>query len=126
MSQSAQTVDRKLLDLWSVHDLTPDPAEIEASRRFHIQYWLGLAELAIARDHRQSCYGSLATNIRELLSSVDDPFTAEPEIVASIRHDLAFLEGNVQAYREIIRALRKVLEEYRGPEKPQDCGSAVA
>lgn len=136
LSNSSQTADRRLLDLWAIYDLTPDGAEIEASRRFHLQYWLGLAEFAIARDHRQSCYGSLTANIRQLLDSIQDPLSADEQTVATLKHDLAFLEGNVRAFRDVVAALRKLKESCErvpaegAPETDapadQDCGSRAA
>jgi len=114
-----------LLDLWAIHDLTPDQAEVEASRAFHVEYWLGLAEAAIAGDHRQSCYGSLTPNIRSLIESIPNPLGADQETIALLRKDLAFLEGHVKAYRQIVEALRG-LAGSAGTAADQDCGSAVA
>lgn len=114
-----------------MHDLTPDSGEIEASRQFHLQYWLGLAEFAIARDHRQSCYGSLTPNIRQLLDSMPNPCCADEQTVATLKHDLAFLEGNVRAFRDVVAALRS-LKEYCAPvpeparDAVQDCGERPA
>lgn len=99
------------MNIWAIHDLTPDPAEVAASRRFHINYWLGLAESAIAKDHRATCYGSLTANIKEILAGISDPLTVDRETVATLRHDLAFLEGHIQAYREIIDALRNLARD---------------
>ena len=114
-----------MLDLWAIHDLTPDQAEVEASRAFHVEYWLGLAEAAIAGDHRQSCYGSLTPNIRSLIESIPNPLGADQETIALLRKDLAFLEGHVKAYRQIVEALRG-LAGSAGTAADQDCGSAVA
>ena len=118
MSDSVQNAEHRLLDLWAIHDLTPEVAEIEASRVFHIEYWLRLAESAIARDHRESCYGSLTPNIRSLIESIPDPLHAGPETITLLRKDLAFLEGHVKAYRQIVEALRALAG--------QDCGSREA
>jgi len=107
-----------LLDLWAIHDLTPDAAEVEASRAFHMEYWLRLAESAIAGDHRESCYGSLTPNLRNLIQSIPDPRRADGDTIALLRKDLAFLEGHVKAYRQILEALRGL--------SPQDCGSREA
>jgi hypothetical protein len=114
-----------LPDLWAIQDLTPDEAEVEASRAFHIEYWLGLAESAIAGDHGQSCYGSLTPNIRSLIESIPNPLCADPETIALLRKDLAFLEGHVKAYRQIVEALGGF---GASPEAPadQDYGSRVA
>ena len=114
-----------MLDLWAVHDLTPDKAEVEASRAFHVEYWLGLAESAIAGDHRQACYGSLTPNIRSLVESIPSPLGADQETIALLRKDLAFLEGHVKAYRQIVEALRGLTSSKETPAD-QDCGSAVA
>ena len=113
------------MDLWAVHDLTPDKAHVEASRAFHIEYWLGLAESAIAGDHRQSCYGSLTPNIRSLIESIPNPLEADQETIALLRKDLAFLEGHVTAYRQIVEALRGVACSADRPAN-QECGSEEA
>jgi hypothetical protein len=118
LSDSSQNSERRLLDLWAIHDLTPEPAEVEASRTFHIKYWLSLAESAIAGDHRESCYGSLTPNIRSLIESIPNPLRADPETIALLRKDLAFLEGHVRAYRQIVEALRGL--------GAQDCGTPEA
>lgn len=114
-----------MLDLWAIHDLTPDEAEVEASRAFHIRYWLGLAESAIAADHRQSCYGSLTPNIRGLIESIPNALGVDRETIELLRKDLAFLEGHVKAYRQIVESLRGLAAPAEAPSG-QDCGSAVA
>jgi hypothetical protein len=113
LSGSSQAAEHRLLNVWAVHDLTPDPDEIAASRRFHLDYWLGLAESAIAEDHRMTCYGSLTPNIGELLAGIPDPFAADTATIATLRHDLAFLEGHIRAYRDVVAALRKLAEAER-------------
>jgi hypothetical protein len=107
-----------LLDLWAIHDLTPDAAEVEASRAFHIEHWLRIAESAIAGDHRNSCYASLTPNIRGLIESIPNPLNADQETIALLRRELAFLEGHVTAYRQILEALRGLGR----PIGDQDCG----
>ncbi len=131
LSNSLQTADRRLLDLWAIHDLTPDPKEIEASRQFHLQYWLGLAEFAIARDHRQSAYSSLTPNIRQLLNEIPNPAGADAQTIETLRHDLAFLEGNVQAFQTVVAMLRKLKETCAAAVNETDgqdqgCGSRAA
>ena len=126
LSNSAKSPENRLLDLWAVHDLTPDPAEVEASRNFHVEYWLGLAESAIASDHRQSCYGSITPDIRAQLEGIPNPLRADQEMVAALRRDLAFLEGHVRAYQDVIRALREMAAARRQPPADQDCGSRAA
>lgn len=114
-----------MLDLWAIYDLTPREADVEASRAFHIRYWLGLAESVIAGDHRQSCYGSLTPNIRSLIESIPNALGADRETIELLRKDLAFLEGHVKAYRQIVETLRGLAAPTEGPPY-QDCGSAVA
>lgn len=114
-----------MLNLWAIHDLTPDAADVEASRAFHIEYWLGLAESAIAGDHRQSCYGGLTPNLRSLIESISNPLSADKETLATIRRDLAFLEGHVKAYRQIVEALRGIASSPLA-DAAQDCGSREA
>jgi hypothetical protein len=126
LSNSPKSSENRLLDLWAVHDLTPDPGEVEASRNFHIEYWLGLAESAIAGDHRQTCYGSITPDIRAQLEGIANPLSADQETIAALRRDLAFLEGHVQAYRDVIRALREMAVARRQPIADQDCGSRAA
>jgi hypothetical protein len=126
LSESTKTTENRLFDLWAVHDLTPNPAEVEASRHFHIEYWLGLAENAIAGDHRHSCYGSLTPDIRTQLEEISNPLSADKETVAALRRDLAFLEGHVRAYQELIQALRDLSATRRQSASDQDCGSRAA
>jgi hypothetical protein len=127
LSNTPKSSENRLLDLWAVHDLTPDPGEVEASRNFHIEYWLGLAESAIAADHRQTCYGSLTPDIREQLEDIANPLSADKATVAALRRDLAFLEGHVRAYRDVIQALRDLAAARRQqPLADQDCGSRAA
>jgi hypothetical protein len=125
LSSSLQNAEHRLLDIWAIHDLTPDEAEVEASRAFHIEYWLGVAKSAIAGDHRQSCYGSLTPNIRGLIESISDPLRADEETIALLRKDLAFLEGHVKAYRQIVEALRGLTVPTDVPAD-QECGSRPA
>jgi hypothetical protein len=118
LSDSLQNAEHRLLDLWAIHDLTPDAAEVEASRAFHIEYWLRMAESAIAGDHRKSCYDSLTPNIRSLIETIPNPLSADRETIALLRKELAFLEGHVTAYRQIVEALRGLGR----PTGDQDCG----
>jgi hypothetical protein len=126
LSNSSKSSENRLLDLWAVHDLTPDAAEVEASRNFHIEYWLGLAESAIADDHRQACYGSITPDIRAQLESIASPLSVEKERVAALRRDLAFLEGHVRAYRDVVQALRELAGARRQQATDQDYGSRPA
>lgn len=115
-----------MLDLWAIHDLTPDVAEVEASRAFHIEYWLRMAETAIAGDHRKSCYDSLTPNIRSLIESIPTPVSADRETITLLRKELAFLEGHVKAYRQIVEALRGLGDRSGAPAGNQDCGCPEA
>ena len=65
-----------------------------------------MAESAIAGDHRKSCYDSLTPNIRSLIESIPNRISADRETIALLRKELAFLEGHVKAYRQMVEALR--------------------
>jgi hypothetical protein len=78
----------------------PDPAVIESSRSFHLQHWLSLAEQAIQRDHGQTYYGGLQQSLEDMVAEhPSDEFS--PELQRAIVADLAFMEGHLQAFREI-------------------------
>lgn len=93
--------------LRSFHDpeRTPlNPAQIRASRNFHIEHWLRMAETAIRRDHQVAFYQGLSANLDATLA--DYPSDEIPEeLQEAIRQDLAFMEGHIQAFQYICRYL---------------------
>ncbi len=95
--------------LRSFASLALSPAEVRASRDFHVRHWLHLAEAAIQQDHRESLYGSLAPAVESTLAESDEPVA--PDLQRAILSDLAFMEGHVEAFRLVIAALRRIVPE---------------
>jgi hypothetical protein len=79
-----------------------DPAVVEASRRFHLRHWLAHAEQAIRREHREAFYGGLQPNLENLVSEHPGD-TFPPELQRAIMDDLAFMEGHLEAFHEVMR-----------------------
>jgi hypothetical protein len=52
--------------------------------------------------------------------------SVEKERVAALRRDLAFLEGHVRAYRDVVQALRELAGARRQQATDQDYGSRPA
>lgn len=85
-----------------------DRGEVEASRNFHIEHWIRMAQSAIQADHRQSFYGNLTPSLEQTV--LDSPGTEiPPDLQRVLIKDLAFMEGHVQAFR----MLMDLLEEAR-------------
>lgn len=94
----AETAERRLKTFYDPDKRPLDRAEIRASRDFHLQHWLRLAEAAIQNDHRSSFYEDLAPGLESLLADYPDD-RLPPERQEAVMKDLAFLEGHLQAYR---------------------------
>lgn len=95
-------VERRLARFAS---LRLDPAEVQASRDFHFQHWLKVAEAAIRKDHRELYYGALTPNLQALVADYPDD-KLPPEVQETILKDLAFMEGHLAALRKILALLR--------------------
>lgn len=82
-----------------------DPAEVRASREFHLLHWLRIAEISVRQDHRELFYRGLSPSVEGVVA--DYPEDDLPtELQAAVLRDLAFLEGHLQAYRDVLRLLR--------------------
>ena len=85
-----------------------DPDEIRASREFHLRHWMAVAQAAIQRDHRELYYTALSPAVEATLA--DYPQDELPlELQAAVLRDMAFMEGHLQAYREVLRLLEKAV-----------------
>jgi len=90
------------------------PAEIRASRDFHLAHWLELAEAAIRKDHAELYYAGLSPNVEETVAGYPDD-RLPPAMQKTVLRDLAFMEGHLQALREVLELLRRA----RKPPEPQ-------
>lgn len=82
-----------------------DPTAVQSSREFHLRHWLALAEQAVQRDHGATFYGGLQRSVEDMVAEhPSDEFP--PELQRAVLADLAFMEGHLQAFREISNLLR--------------------
>jgi hypothetical protein len=82
-----------------------DSEAVRASREFHLRHWLSLAEEAIQRDHLAAFYRGLQPNVEgAVLDHTGDDFPVE--LQRSIMADLAFMEGHLQAFRDVMGILQ--------------------
>jgi hypothetical protein len=83
-----------------------DPEAVRASREFHLRHWAAMAERAIQADHAETYYRGLLPNVENAIA--EHPADDLPaELQRSIMADIAFMEGHLQAFREIVRVLRQ-------------------
>ena len=81
-----------------------NPAVVAASRQFHLRHWLELAGQSIQREHSAAFYRGLQPNLESVVAEhPDDDFP--PELQRAILDDLAFMEGHLQAFREVMALL---------------------
>jgi len=107
----AKLVDARLKAFY--HPGLLDEAEVEASKNFHIEHWIRMAESAIQTDHRQSLYGNLTPTLEQTV--LDCPSNEiPPDLQRVLVKDLAFMEGHVRAFR----LLMEILEEARNRCQP--------
>jgi hypothetical protein len=83
-----------------------DRAEIRASRAFHVRHWLAVAEAAVCQDHRQLYYGGLSPSVESTVADYPDE-QLPPAMQKTVLRDLAFMEGHLQALRDVLKALRE-------------------
>lgn len=81
-----------------------DPAEIRASRDFHKAHWLNVAEAAIRAEHRELFYRGLSANVEEAVAGYPED-RIPPALQKAVLRDLAFMEGHLQAFREVLQTL---------------------
>ena len=85
-----------------------DPDEVRASRDFHLRHWMAVAQTAIQQDHRELYYAALSPAVESTLA--DHPHDDLPlELQAAVLRDMAFMEGHLQAYREVLRLLEETV-----------------
>jgi hypothetical protein len=83
-----------------------NPEVVEASRQFHLRHWLELAGGLIQREHRDAFYRGLQPNLENLVAEhPGDDFP--PELQRAILDDLAFMEGHLQAFRQVMQLLNE-------------------
>jgi hypothetical protein len=81
-----------------------DPEAVRASRDFHLRHWLAMAKEAIERDHAAAYYGGLQPNVEAAVA--EHPGDDLPtDLQRAVMADLAFMEGHLEAFREILRRL---------------------
>jgi hypothetical protein len=91
-----------------------DPAAVEASRQFHLRHWLHLAAGAVQKDHCEAFYRGLEPNLESAVAEY--PGDALPaDLQRAVLADLAFMEGHLAAFREIMQ----VLGDAHGRTKPK-------
>lgn len=81
-----------------------DRAEIQASRAFHLRHWLAVAEAAVRKDHRELYYGGLSPSVESTVADYPDELLP-PAMQKTVLRDLAFMEGHLQALRDVLKAL---------------------
>ncbi len=82
-----------------------DRAEVRASRDFHLQHFLKVAEAAVRREHRELYYEGLSRNVEETVAGYPDDHLP-PAIQKAVLRDLAFMEGHLQALRDVLKILK--------------------
>jgi hypothetical protein len=85
-----------------------DPEAVRASREFHVRHWLSLAKDAIQRDHVTAYYQGLQQNVESAIAEHPED-RLPPDLQRAILADLAFMEGHLQAFREVIKLLDETL-----------------
>lgn len=84
-----------------------DRAEIKASHDFHVQHFLNIAEAAIRNHHREMYYGALTTNVEDVVGHY--PAEQLPaELQEAVLKDMAFMEGHLEAFGEVLRAIEEL------------------
>lgn len=83
-----------------------DPQQVRASRDFHVEHWLRMAETMIRKDHQAYYYGGLSSNLETTLAEYPAD-EIPPDLQQVILRDLAFLEGHVEAFRYVSKILRQ-------------------
>jgi hypothetical protein len=86
--------------------LTLDAGKVRASRDFHIEHWLELAEAAIRANHRELFYEGLSPNVEEAVAGHPEQ-DLPPDLQASVLEDLAFMQGHLEAFREVLQMLSR-------------------
>jgi hypothetical protein len=81
-----------------------DPAQVRASREFHLRHWLEVAQAAIRADHRELFYGGLSPNVESTIADYPDDQLA-PAAQTAVLRDLAFMEGHLEAFRDVLKLL---------------------
>jgi len=92
-----------------------DPAQVKASRDFHVEHWLRMAETMIRKDHQAYYYGGLSSNLETTLAEYPAD-EIPPDLQQVILRDLAFLEGHVEAFRYISKILKQARVERSGEQ----------
>jgi hypothetical protein len=91
----------------SVAQQTPDPVRVRSSRNFHFKHWLGMASAAIRDDHRQMLYGWLEPNLQATIAGYPEG-ELPPEVRETLLQDVAYIEGHLQAYRDILGLFEEI------------------
>lgn len=81
-----------------------DPGEVRKSRDFHLAHWINVAEAAIRAEHRELYYRGLSPNVEEAVADYPEE-RIPPALQKAVLRDLAFMEGHLQAFREMLRTL---------------------
>src|SRR3989442_15234905 len=103
-------VERRLKSFYDPKKQELERRQVEASRDFHMEHWLSLAEAVIQRDHQKFFYGALSPNLKATIADYpSDDFP--PEMQQTILKDLAFMEGHVEAFRQVSRILKEARKQ---------------
>jgi hypothetical protein len=89
-----------------------DPAEVRASREFHLAHWMKVAEAAIRDEHRKLFYEGLSANVEKTVAGYPED-RLPPALQKAILRDLAFMEGHLAAFRDALLALDKLRSTQR-------------
>jgi hypothetical protein len=84
-----------------------DPAEVKASREYHLKHWLSVAEDAIRADHRELFYRGLTANVENAVANYPED-RLPPALQRAVLRDLAFMEGHLEAFRDILRLIERL------------------
>ncbi len=83
-----------------------DPGKVRASRDFHIEHWLELAEAAIRADHRELFYEGLARNVEDAVA-LHPAQDLPADLQSAVLEDLAFMQGHLEGFREVLKMLAR-------------------
>jgi hypothetical protein len=90
----------------------PDAGAVRASRDFHLRHWADLAERMIRAEHAQTYYRGLLPNVESAIAEHPDDDLPE-DLQRTVMADLAFMEGHLQAFREMLRVLHEARPDGR-------------
>jgi hypothetical protein len=112
MEEKSATERTRLVEerLKKFRSLRLDSAEVNASREFHIRHFLKVAEAAIRAEHSQLYYQGLSPNVEETVAGYPED-QLPPAMQKAVLRDLAFMEGHLQALRDVLKTLERAADQ---------------